>query len=129
MPRRVVEPSTWQALPAMCLVERSGFGLNALLGPKVGLGHGNTLLPEERELIKVASLEDDLVVAHMEETAPTQASWITPFKNGPFSVLEDVLDYAGHGCPPELNLEHLSDGLTTIQRLHHNLVINGVACV
>src|SRR3546814_14658719 len=97
----------------MCLVERSGFGLNALLGPKVGLGHGNTLLPEERELIKVASLEDDLVVAHMEETAPTQASWITPFKNGPFSVLEDVLDYAGHGCPPELNLEHLSAGLTT----------------
>src|SRR3546814_16303613 len=75
------------------------------------------------------SLEDDLVVAHMEETAPPQASWITPFKNGPFSVLEDVLDYAGHGCPPELNLEHLSDGLTTIQRLHHNLVINGVACV
>src|SRR3546814_17178648 len=90
---------------------------------------GNTLLPEERELIKVASLEDDLVVAHMEETAPTQASWITPFKNGPFSVLEDVLDYAGHGCPPELNLEHLSDGLTTLQRLHHYLVITVVACV
>src|SRR3546814_14565859 len=80
----------------------------------------------QRELIKVASLEDDLVVAHMEETAPTQASWITPFKNGPFSVLEDVLDYAGHGCPPELNLEHLSDGITTIQRLHHQLEINGV---
>ena len=27
-----MEPSTWQASPAMCLVERSGFGLNALLG-------------------------------------------------------------------------------------------------
>ena len=26
-----MEPSTWQALFAMCLVERSGFGLNALL--------------------------------------------------------------------------------------------------
>src|SRR3546814_15987332 len=109
----------------MCLVERSGFGLNALLGPKVGLGHGNTLLPEERELIKVASLEDDLVVAHMEETAPTQASWITQFKNGPFSVLEDVIDYAGTGCPHALNLEHLSDGLTTIPRLNQNLGING----
>src|SRR3546814_14149242 len=91
MPRRVVEPSTWQALPAMCLVERSGFGLNALLGPKVGLGHGNTLLPDERELIKVASLEDDLVVAHMEETAPTQARWIQPFKNGPFYVIDELL--------------------------------------
>src|SRR3546814_20599397 len=98
MPRRVVEPSTWQALPAMCLVERSGFGLNALLGPKVGLGHGNTLLPEERELIKVASLEDDLVVAHMEETAPKQASWIQPFKHDQFSVLEAVLTHTGTGC-------------------------------
>src|SRR3546814_7846685 len=28
----VVEPNTWQALPVMCLVERSAFGLNALLG-------------------------------------------------------------------------------------------------
>src|SRR3546814_17739353 len=97
----------------MCLVERSGFGLNALLGPKVGLGHGNTLLPEERELIKVASLEDDLVVAHMEETAPTPARWITPFKTGPFSVLEDVLDYACHGCPPALNLVTKSDRTQT----------------
>ena len=26
-----MEPNTWQALSAMCLVERSGFGLNALL--------------------------------------------------------------------------------------------------
>src|SRR5690606_28217354 len=31
-PRRVVEHSTWQAVPAMCCAERSGFGLNALLG-------------------------------------------------------------------------------------------------
>ena len=31
-PRRVVEQSTWQAVPAMCFAERSGFGLNALLG-------------------------------------------------------------------------------------------------
>src|SRR3546814_11717617 len=113
----------------MCLVERSGFGLNALLGPKVGLGHGNTLLPEERELIKVASLEDDLVVAHMEETAPTPASWITPFKNGPFSVLEDVLDYVGHGYPTELNPEHLSDRLTNIQSLHHHFVTHCFAYV
>src|SRR3546814_18594871 len=28
----VVEPSTWHALPAMLLVERSAFGLYALLG-------------------------------------------------------------------------------------------------
>src|SRR3546814_18265113 len=104
----------------MCLVERSGFGLNALLGPKVGLGHGNTLLPEERELIKVASLEDDLVVAHMGETAPTQASRITPFKNGPFSFLEDILDDASHVCKTELKLEHMSDGITTIQRHTQN---------
>src|SRR3546814_6124320 len=27
----LVEPTTWQALPAMLLVERSGFGLNELL--------------------------------------------------------------------------------------------------
>src|SRR3546814_14102005 len=27
----VVEPTTWQVLPAMLLVERSGFGLNELL--------------------------------------------------------------------------------------------------
>lgn len=26
-----MEPTSWQALPAMRLVERSGFGLNALL--------------------------------------------------------------------------------------------------
>src|SRR3546814_11431594 len=31
-PTCVVEPTTWQALPAMLLVERSGFGLNDLLG-------------------------------------------------------------------------------------------------
>src|SRR5690606_2770842 len=31
-PRRVVEQSAWQAVPAMCFEERSGFGLNALLG-------------------------------------------------------------------------------------------------
>src|SRR5690606_8953733 len=31
-PRRVVEQSTWQAVPAMWFAERSGFGLNALLG-------------------------------------------------------------------------------------------------
>src|SRR3546814_18727641 len=30
-PTCVVEPTTWQALPAMLLVERSGFGLNELL--------------------------------------------------------------------------------------------------
>ena len=27
-----MEQSTWQAVPAMCFAERSGFGLNALLG-------------------------------------------------------------------------------------------------
>src|SRR3546814_9130285 len=31
-PSCVVDRTTWQALPAMLLVERSGFGLNELLG-------------------------------------------------------------------------------------------------
>ena len=31
-PRRAVERNTWQALPAMWFAERSGFGLNDLLG-------------------------------------------------------------------------------------------------
>src|SRR3546814_20562197 len=31
-PTGVMEPTTWQALSAMLLVERSGFGLNELLG-------------------------------------------------------------------------------------------------
>src|SRR5690606_33226828 len=31
-PRRAVEQTRWQAVPAMWFVERSGVGLNALLG-------------------------------------------------------------------------------------------------
>ena len=34
-PTCVAEPNTWQALSDMCLVERSRFGLNDLLGRKV----------------------------------------------------------------------------------------------
>lgn len=97
-----------------------------MLGPKVAFWHCDTLLSEERELVKVATLKDDLVVAHMEEAAATQTLWITPFKDCPFSILKDVLHDASHGRSPELDLEHVPDSLPAMQRLHHNLVIGRV---
>src|SRR3546814_12253531 len=45
----VVEPTTWQALPAMLLVERSGFGLNELLGTKPGAVSHELLTCEKRQ--------------------------------------------------------------------------------
>src|SRR3546814_484579 len=45
----VVEPTTWQALPAMLLVERSGFGLNELLGAKPGAVSHELLTCEKRQ--------------------------------------------------------------------------------
>src|SRR5690625_2814187 len=44
-PRRAVEQTTWQAVPAMWFVERSGVGLNALLGfTPVALGNARGIL-------------------------------------------------------------------------------------
>src|SRR3546814_10141533 len=48
-PTCVVEPTTWQALPAMLLVERSGFGLNELLGAKPGAVSHELLTCEKRQ--------------------------------------------------------------------------------
>src|SRR3546814_20703650 len=48
-PSCVVDRSTWQALPAMLLVERSGFGLNELLGAKPGAVSHELLTCEKRQ--------------------------------------------------------------------------------
>ena len=108
----------------MLLVERSRVGLNALLGPKVALRDFEALQPKEGKLVKVATLKDDLVVANMEESASAQAIGVTPFKDGPLSILKEVLNQAGHRCPAELDLEHLPNGRAAVQRLHHHLVVD-----
>jgi hypothetical protein len=100
-----------------------------LLGPKVALWHCDALQTKEGELIKVASLKNNLIIEHMEEAAATQAAWITPFKYGPLSVLKNVLNDASHGGSAELDLEHVSNGGATPKRLHNNLVVDRVGVV
>src|SRR3546814_15507286 len=58
-PRRVVERSTWQAVPAMCFAERSGFGLNALLGLRLT---DASLLKKCRKLLRLDLVADAIQV-------------------------------------------------------------------
>ena len=83
--------------------------------------------PKKGELVEVATLKDDLVVADMEEATSAQAIGVAPFKDGPVSILEDVLDQAGHRGSAEFDLEHLPDCRAAMQRLHHHLVVDCIA--
>ena len=100
--------------------------LNELSGPKIAPRDCEALQPKEGKLVEVATLEDDPVVEDLEEAAATQAIGVAPFKDGPVSILEDVLDQARHRGPAEFDLEHLPDGRTTTQWLHHDLVVDRI---
>lgn len=72
---------------------------------QIFLGNGNLLQPEECQLIKVSSLERDLVVLHVEEPTAVQARRIAPLKDRPLSRFMDPLRYADYLRTLEIGFE------------------------
>jgi hypothetical protein len=87
------------------------------------------LEPKERELIPVPALEHDFTVNDMEEAAASQAKWITPFEDGPLTVLEDVLHDTHHIGLSEFGCKHPPDGLAAYHGLLGHLMIRGILTV
>jgi hypothetical protein len=90
------------------------------------LSRQSSLLLLKRQLIEIAALKNDQAIFYVEETAAAQFQRIRPFQDGPFSILENILDPAGHFRPTELTGEHLADGLLSNYRFPDHLVIYGV---
>jgi hypothetical protein len=85
-----------------------------------------SLLLLKRQLIEIAALKNDQAVSYVEETATAQSQRIRPFQDGPFSILENILDPAGHFRRAELTGEHLANGFLSNCRFPDYLVIYGV---
>src|SRR5215475_12883143 len=51
-------------------------------------GQRQTVEPEERQLVPIASLERDLAVDNVKEAAASQSIRIAPFEDRPFAVFE-----------------------------------------
>ena len=84
------------------------------------------LLPKKRQLVPVAALELDLVILDVEEPASSQAKWVTPFKDGPVSVLKEVVDDADHVCGCKAMDEHIANVLSALDWRLGNLVVDGI---
>lgn len=83
------------------------------------------MLPEEGELIPVPSLKVDFATNDVKEATASQTERIVPFQNGPFAILEQVLDNTGHVCGGELSCEHLSYGGAPFNGLVGYLMVDG----
>ncbi len=84
---------------------------------------------KERKLIKIASLNNDLIALDLKKAAPAQPIGVTPFKYRPLSVLEDLFYYACHLCPAELDLKHAANLTATPQWVCHYLVVDGIGSI
>src|SRR5512133_3444105 len=93
------------------------------------LGNGQSVLPEEAQLVPVAALEGDPSSHDAEEPAPAQAQGIAPLEDGPLAVLEEVLHEAHHLCGGELPREHGADRLPAHDRRFRHLVVHRVRVV
>src|SRR5688572_26609303 len=79
------------------------------------------LLPEERQLVPVTSLKDDLAIDDVEEAAPAQPERILPFQDGPLAVFEEVLHDTHHRGGRESLLKHRADGVPSMNRSFRHL--------
>jgi len=73
-------------------------------------GQRRFMLPQKAQLVPITALGSDSSLDHVKEAAASQAEWITPFENGPFAVLEQVLDNARHLPPLRTPTRHCMDG-------------------
>jgi hypothetical protein len=77
----------------------------------------------ERQLVPVASLKDDLSIDDMKKAATPQTERVAPFENHPFSIFEEVLNNANHFCPGEAFSKHLAYGFAYFDRVFCYLVV------
>ena len=90
------------------------------------LWQGKTLGAKEGELIPVTTLKDDPVVNDMEEAAAPEPERVTPFKDCPFAVFEQVLNDTDHFYRCKRFCKHAADGLAAFNRRLGYLVIDRI---
>ncbi len=91
--------------------------------------HRKSSEPKKSELVPVAPLEDDLIVDDVEESAAPEPERVAPFQNGPFAILENLLDDASHVGRSEFCLKHRADILAADNGLLRNLVIGRIVSI
>ena len=93
---------------------------------QVFVGYRDTLDFEEVELVKIAALEDNLVVLDVEKSAAAKTEGVAPFQDGPIARFVQGFFVAHHFRASKFDLEHLADGGAPDQGFCHHLVIGGV---
>jgi hypothetical protein len=87
------------------------------------------MLAQEAELIPVTALKVYLTVDDLEKAASTKPERITPFKNGPLAIREDIFDQTDHRGGGKLTPEHLANRLATDNGRERDLMIDGIFVV
>src|SRR5262245_26676411 len=80
---------------------------------------------EKRQLVPVPSLELNERISDMEEPTAAKTARISPFENGPFAILEEILHDAHHLGSRELARKHCPDLIPAVDRVLRHLMVDG----
>lgn len=93
------------------------------------VGNGQSMPPKKCQAIPVSALEPNSAIDDIEEAAAPKSGRIAPFEDGPFPILEQILDDAFHFGVSELAAKHGPDRTSTSYGFLNDLVIGGIVCV